>query len=373
MTEQLETRLRYRLRALALPPAPDALHDVVDGLPVSDERRRSTAPFRALAIAAVLVVGGAVAVIVGGPEPRLPAPSMPPPGPTATDGAAVATAPTSSSPSPSGERIYTVSEFLEARDAGELAGRSVTVAGYWSEGVPHSCPFPAGNPGALELYCRDGDFGITEREEPIWERRADGLVRTVSGPLVTPYVEVLASRYMVTPPIDGGLFPPVPTVVRGHINDARATDCRPRAQQLCRERFVIEEVLSFQPRLLPQPEAVPNPTAFPSPDPSAPFVIEDCYGQPDEVVSEGWIAADEIDIGLDYDGRIYAIVTEHLDLTDWLTDPSSGEKYRVWSQWVCYREDFYLGTDLTPVFGKPIGATMYWEYEDGRRVAKPGP
>src|SRR3712207_1045189 len=61
---------------------------------------------------------------------------------------------------------WTVSALLAAREAGNLEGGPIVLEGYWSNpSAPHSCGAPQGSPGELEIYCRDGEFGITERNE----------------------------------------------------------------------------------------------------------------------------------------------------------------------------------------------------------------
>jgi hypothetical protein len=178
---------------------------------------------------------------------------------------------------------------------------------------------------------------------------------------------------MVLPRPQNRPFPPVPIIARGHFDDPRAQDCRPEARDLCRNRFVIEEVIDFEPRVLPPPSPVADPTPFLSPPPPPPLDADDCFVDESDVASSGWTSADEIGLRLAYTGHIYAIVTEPLAITDWLIDPTSGERYKVWSQWACYQEDYYIGTGVTAISGRPLGPSMYWEYEDGGRVDKPLP
>lgn len=86
--QELELRLRTAFVAGALPPAPTSLHDAlggVVGLPVETRGRRAgLGIIRALAVAAVVAVGGAVALSVGSgrfdapPSETVLTPSSPP-------------------------------------------------------------------------------------------------------------------------------------------------------------------------------------------------------------------------------------------------------------------------------------------------------
>ena len=62
------------------------------------------------------------------------------------------------------------------------------------------------------------------------------------------------------------LPPPVPIIVVGHFNDARAADCRQEARQLCRDRLVIDRIVQLEGVVMPTPlvPPVPTPTAEPT-------------------------------------------------------------------------------------------------------------
>jgi len=149
----------------------------------------------------------------------------------------------------------TVSEAIAQRDAGELDSRPITLVGYWSNpSVLHSCPAPMGQPGELELYCSDGDYGITERSEPVMTvvSRGNEISATrTTGPFLTPWIpEAIAREIFIAPPT-GQDWPPIPIAVVGHFDDPRAARCRPEAVQICRERFVVDGLVSFAPGFLP--------------------------------------------------------------------------------------------------------------------------
>jgi hypothetical protein len=117
----------------------------------------------------------------------------------------------------------------------------VPLRGFWSAlGLAHSCAAPDGNPGELEIYCHENEFGITELNEPIAEHIGDGRVVFADGPHLTPWVQNELWRTL-----DDSLARPVPIVVVGHFDDPRAAECRAEAVQLCRERFVIDAILEY--------------------------------------------------------------------------------------------------------------------------------
>lgn len=142
--------------------------------------------------------------------------------------------------------LLTVGEVLAARAAGGLRGERVAVHGYWSDGsLPHSCVPPSERPGELELYCRDGEWGMTELQEPIVVVDNSGVVTRASGPHLTPFVpddvaggeELFRIAHVRMPG-----FAPVPITVVGHFDDPRAADCRPQSRQLCLDRLVVERI-----------------------------------------------------------------------------------------------------------------------------------
>jgi len=133
---------------------------------------------------------------------------------------------------------FTVSELLASRDAGALGSEQVRLQGFWSDlSFAHSCARPIDTPGELEIYCHDGEFGITERAEPIATRPDDAHLFVTNGPHLTPWVpDHLWPRL-------AGVSSPTPIVVVGHFDDPRSQECQPTAVDLCRARFVIDDIL----------------------------------------------------------------------------------------------------------------------------------
>ena len=134
-----------------------------------------------------------------------------------------------------GLHVYTVSELQSARASGDLAGGPIALRGYWSYlGVPHSCGAPDSTPGELEIYCHDGEYGITERNEPAVILTKESRLVPAIGPMLTPWVpnEDWVLPLVSLLPVNGQPFPPVPIVVVGHLDDERAAECRPEQRPL---------------------------------------------------------------------------------------------------------------------------------------------
>jgi hypothetical protein len=180
-------------------------------VPVSEDGGGSRASVAIVAIGAILVSLFAIAAISGTPSD--------------SDGA------------------LSVSQFLAARDARTIGDARVPLEGFWTNrSVAHSCAPPLANPGELEIYCHDGEYGITELAEPILVMDADFVVTEARGPRLTPWFEDRLWREVDTP-IDA---PPMPIRVVGHVNDDRALACQPAAADLCSNRFVIDDVLELR-------------------------------------------------------------------------------------------------------------------------------
>jgi hypothetical protein len=185
-----------------------------------------------------------------------PAPSVPPPLPT--DLTEI-----------DGLPVLTVSEALAAHEDGSLPGGRVAMHGYWTNNpVVHGCVPMSTGIGELEIYCYDGEYGITELDEPIWliDTRTGQVLHTAQGPHLTPYLPagLEGAERLSLPMINGQWYPPVPIVVLGHFDDPRAVDCRPEARQLCRDRLVIDRIVEFDPGAVPTPGVTAPPTPFPS-------------------------------------------------------------------------------------------------------------
>jgi hypothetical protein len=270
---------------------------------------------------------------------------------------------TSPTPTP---RALTVSKAIQLRDAGELGSNQITLSGFWTErSFGHSCSAPSEQPGELEIYCHDGEWGITERREAIGELTRDHRWVPAAGPHLTPWVPENRQRLLF-----GRLpLPPVPIVVAGHFDDARAADCTVTARQLCRDRFVLDEVLVFDPSSVPPATPTPTPTPFPSPAPSPLFGKEACSGDVDYAFV-GWTTTEDLNIGFDREGHVFAMVTaDVIPIGEWVDDPNgSGQMFRWWGQRVCLSEDYNIGQPFNsvPLTFAAINGTGFKEWEDGR-------
>jgi hypothetical protein len=145
--------------------------------------------------------------------------------------------------------ILSVSEALAGAADGTLGSSSVAVGGWWSSIMARrSCAPPVGRVGELELYCSDGEYGITELNEPIERVLPDGSVAAGRGAWLTPYLDHTvrgAQELFRVPARLGNAAVPIAIVVVGHYLDARAADCRPQAADLCRQRLVVERIVQF--------------------------------------------------------------------------------------------------------------------------------
>jgi hypothetical protein len=382
MSDNLESRLRDELASASLPGAPEELHAYVQSLrvaPVPGRRRPAGAwillvPLAALLIGLVGLAGGSLS----GPAPS-PPPSTP---------AAVAT----STPSPSassvpsfpttvdGLTVESVSELLAARAAGKAKGGPYALRGYWTNrSTGHSCAAPlGGQTGELELYCRDGEWGITERDEEILhvdiqQQANQTSVRATpaTGPHLSPWVPSTADaeRLFGLPFVNGQFWPPVPIMVIGHFDDPKAADCRPDARQVCLDRFVIDRIVQFDPDSVPAPPPSPTPTPFPLADPPAPlFTDHQCYeGVPKKL--KGWVPFNDLNIQVSGPGYVYAMVTRDvIPIGDWWDNANyPGHQTRWWGQGVCYAVDKGgMG------FGA-VNGTTFLEVDDGRHIVGTAP
>jgi hypothetical protein len=241
----------------------------------------------------------------------------PEPSAVAVDISPIPTPPaTAEPPTPSPDRlaglqVYAVGELLELRSDGQIGGEPVGLRGFWSDrSVMHSCSAPESPPGELQIRCHDGEWGITERDEPIGTLTVDSRFLPPDGPALTPFVdEALAQRLFTLPFINGQHYPPVPIVVVGHFDDPRADDCQPDARQLCRDRLVVDEIVEFDPQAVPTPRVTPSPSPFPFDDPPpAPFAAAKCAGDvPYSFV--GWGRLSDYGLEIGGDEVVYLVVT----------------------------------------------------------------
>jgi hypothetical protein len=327
----------------------------------------ATATLVAVAVGGVFLTGGnpAVAPLVttGSASPATePSPSR---------STALATMPATVD----GKSVLSVSEAIRQRDAGDLGSDPVAIRGYWSNpSVAHSCAAPDHQTGDLEIYCHDREFGITELNEAIEIISLHGEVTTGSGPWLTPFIsgEVEgADDVFNLPMVNGQRFPPVPIVVVGHFNDPRSKDCGAEAQQVCRDRLVIDRIVYFHPEAVPSPAPSPTPTPFPSSDPPPPpYDVAACTeGQP--VKFAGWTTLRSLGIDIASPDEIaYIVITrDAIPIGGWFDDPNDGSRYRLWGQRVCYGYEWDPGT----IGFTALPGSEFREYPDGRREPTQGP
>ena len=279
-----------------------------------------------------------------------------------------------------GLTVQTVSQLLAARAAGKAKGGPYALRGYWTDrNVPHSCAPPHdGQPGELEINCDDGEWGITELDEPIRDlviqRQANQTQiggPPATGPHLTPWVPSIheMTPLFALPRVNDQFWPPVPIVVTGHFDDPQAAQCRTQARQLCLDRFGLDHIVTFDPASVPAPTPSPSPTPFPveSP-PAALFADRACYdGVPKKL--SGWVPFDSLNIQVSGPGYVYAMVTRDvIAIGEWWDNPSyPGHKTRWWGQGVCYAVD-----EGSMGFGAVTGTT-YLEVDDGRHVVGRAP
>ena len=139
-----------------------------------------------------------------------------------------------------GMPVQTVAQAHDLLVAGELDGRAVAVAGYFSQSFL-SCPAPMRNTGPLENWCRLVAFTDTEESAQVCSRSGSGMSCSVPPPEVPnldPFLMVETSGGDST----WGADAPRPLVVIGHSRDPRAWQCWPDTQQECTRQFVVDRV-----------------------------------------------------------------------------------------------------------------------------------
>ena len=374
MTDELERGLREALRR-TLPAAPDSLRSRIDVMPTASSvraRPRTVASTRLLVAAAIVIALAGIGLIFGpGRVPGTGESSASPssdasPSPSPSD---------SPSPSPAIEGRYpdalSVSEFLASLPARTHGSDDLVVRGYWTpEQAAHSCTAPDAQPGELQIRCHDGHYGLTESDEPLEVLTPDGRVVRGSaiGPVLTPFFDddVDVVPLLSLPIIHGQFYPPVPIVLRGHIDDPRATDCQPEALEICRDRFVVVEILDFDPDAVPTPGITPSPSPFPFDDPPAPmFDAKECAG--DVAYSfVGWTTMSALELDSSEPNLpIFAAVTRDvIEMQRWSKDGETGELFRLFGRRICLAREWDGGS---MGFGWVPG-TAYREWEDGRRT-----
>jgi hypothetical protein len=304
-------------------------------------------------------------LLLGGNAGRSSAPPLAPPERTSTPEP-------SRSPSPDpleGLHVFEIGELKEAMAGPDRPTGPIALRGYWTNrAFGHSCAAPNAQPGELELYCGDGEYGITELNEPIGTLTVDSRFLPPTGPALTPWVsEDLAPPLFQLPYINNQAYPPVPIVAIGHIDDPRASECREQARQVCLDRFVIDQIVSFDPTSVPAPTPSPTPSPFPYEDPPpAPFAVKDCDGDK-EYDFVGWTTMGELGIDLgDPNEVLYVVITKHvIQVGDWIDDPEgSGRRFRTMAQRVCYAHEWDQGV----IEFAWMPGTGYREWDDGSRT-----
>lgn len=362
MSDDLERRLRDELRRQSLPPAPESTRAYLEHI-VDLPARRSRRPWLALVLIPVVVVLVGVAALIAGSSTPVPVPHPSPSATAPSEPALPATV--------DGLPVLTVSEVLAQRAAGELKGGPVALRGYWSDlNIVFMCAPPLGNLGVLEMYCPEGQFAISERDEPYLVLTQGNREIFASGPHLTPWMppDPAFVPLFSLPTINGQQYPPVPIVVVGHFDDPRAAQCRPEARQLCRDRLVLDRIIVFDPAAEPTPGVTAPPTPFPSPAPPGLFGPAMCAGDvPYSLV--GWTTTEVLQLPYSRPGHVWAMVTANavpLPPGEWAADPSgSGRRFHWYGRLICFAEEFQPGV---MGFGWVPGST-YQLWEDGRKTS----
>jgi len=379
-----ERDLRERLHAAQVPDAPPTQIRGLDEIVRTPAlvRHRRMRPIALLMVAAVIASAG-ILVASGAMDPE---PTDDRPAPTASAAVvATLTVPPTPNATPTfpaevdGLHVYRVSELRTARAAGKVVGGPIALAGYWSHlGIAHSCQAPDSTPGELEIYCHDGEYGITERNEPAAVLTEDTRLVPATGPMLTPWMpnEDWVAPLVSLMPVNGQPFPPVPIVVVGHLDDERAAECRPEQRQLCRDRFVIDRLVVFEPRAVPTPGVTPTPSPFPfdSPPPLSldPAVCADVAGTSD-FSFVGWMSGDELAAqlasGITFEGETLAVAITRDPVELASRDDGDGKHYRVMARHVCFAREWEEGI----VQFDAIKGSIYRLYDDGTVVPTDSP
>jgi hypothetical protein len=370
-----ERDLRNRLHGLDLPAAPQTLVRTMESVTLTPVRRRRgrRAPFLLLGVAALLVTSGMLMPHRGDDATRRRSTVEPPV-------AAVVPSPYPFPDEIAGRHVYSVSELLEERAAGHIEGGPILLSGYWSpQFFGHSCRAPDSQPGELEIYCHDKEYGITERNEfAMTLLDPSGRVQPASGPVITPWIPNdigLAAQLGPRELIHGQPFPPIPIVVRGHLDDLRAAECRQAAIQLCRDRFVIDEILALPVDEVATPGITPTPSPFPfeSPPP-LPLDLDTCRSVAGDAEFSfvGWMSGADLtqllddDLGLADQTLAVAITRDPVKLAD---RREHRKHYRLMGRSVCFlREWEESGAQFSEVKG-----SLYRLYDDGTVVPTDSP
>ena len=396
--EMFDHRLRNALHGTSLPAAPASLRSALEDLPrtaggtsARSMPRRTAGAALAAGFAAVAVLGGAAIFGLGGFGPAGEATPTPSPSASASP---------SPTPAPSSETfdVLTSAQILDGRADGTLGNGRVDAWGFFSDfrsatdlqGNPiDPCPSPA---AVLELGCQDVRQGVAETDALIGGFSEDGLWTPdpAAGAVLHPYwpPDVLRddaeARGLFASAPEDPHSPRIPSLIliNGHFDDPRAADCSVDASPPCVDRFVVDDVISFDDPYASasaSPQASATPFPFDSPPP-APTWMANCGqsrsstgpepGDPRNwrYAREGWIPKTEIPIeflGREFlpDAVYYAEVDPDIPISGW-QEPVTGtaEDYRWWGTAVC------VMAEDSGIFYTWIPGSTYKLYRDGRRV-----
>jgi len=160
------------------------------------------------------------------------------------------TGPPASHPTPATEAfglpVISVQDALALRDA-DVGDRELAVRGWFSPIAPIECPAPATWPvSPVEPNCPDDWIVLMSEPESLVAVTQDGAIsegRAPSGPAIRIDLNDIDTSWMPTLP-DVGPAVPVELVVLGHFDDRRSALCPEAVEQQCRERMVIDRVVT---------------------------------------------------------------------------------------------------------------------------------
>lgn len=158
--------------------------------------------------------------------------------------------PTPPDPTPATEAfglpVISVPDALALRDA-DVGDRELAVRGWFSPIGYVECPAPATWPvSPLEPTCPDGWIVLMSEPESLVTVTQDGAIsegRSPSGPAIRIDLDDLDTSWIPALP-EVGPAVPVELVVLGHFDDRRSTLCPEPVRQQCRDRMVIDRVVS---------------------------------------------------------------------------------------------------------------------------------
>jgi len=256
------------------------------------------------------------------------------------------------------EQGISVAELLKQRQKGTLQGVSVTVSGYWSGLVmPVSCR-TSDDAQPIELACVNGQYGVTDVEEPLLYRDRSGWHMSAVE-RVTPYIpsQELLERALMSdvPGPEQYLLARAITLV-GHFDDPEADRCAKERQQACRDQFVLDEIVS-----LDEPRFATVNRMGQKPNDAAVFDRATCSG--DVAYSyEGWTSISKLGVLDAYpDDLVFARLTESaVSLGDLVEEDSEGRRpYRLFGRQLCFARSYRPGT----IEVRPVG-DAYRQFED---------